>query len=124
MTSTVANDSATATPPSLWTRRQRLAAGAFVAYLVVQVTVPVVLLFEPRPAPLGWQMYSGVRMWPEYSLVVNDTLADVHVDRFLVRRRNDFVAPDLSHHICARITGATAVIERRGEADVREVRCR
>ncbi len=126
MLPTSPTDSA-ATPPlrrPAWTLRQRIVAGAFVAYLVMQLAVPVRMLFEPRPARFGWQMYSGVREWPRFSVVLQDTTVRVDVSRFIVRSRGDYVPADLSAHLCARVVGATAVLELRGAADVREVPCR
>jgi hypothetical protein len=48
-----------------WTRRSVIAAALFVAIAAIQVAIPVLATFEPRPARFGWQMYSTVSPVPE-----------------------------------------------------------
>jgi hypothetical protein len=52
--------------------RHRLVVGLAALFLVVQIAVPIWMLFEPRPARVGWQMYSGARSLPEVVIVGED----------------------------------------------------
>ena len=54
------------------TPRKRAAACFFVAFLVVQVVVPLVQLTQPRPARFGWQMYAGAKAPESVTLIRQD----------------------------------------------------
>jgi hypothetical protein len=41
-------------------------------FVVVQIAVPTVMLFEPRPAAFGWQMYSAARSLPDVVVIEAD----------------------------------------------------
>jgi hypothetical protein len=43
-----------------------------VGFLAFQFIVPAVLLSAPRPARLGWQMFSGVTKSPSFWVVTTD----------------------------------------------------
>lgn len=66
-------------PPLAWTRRQRLAIGLFLLAVVVQVTVPsIVLTSDPTPDPdaylyrYGWQMFTSSEVDVDYLTVRRD----------------------------------------------------
>ena len=84
----------------------------FLAFLVVQVIVPVIQLSKPRPARFGWQMFSGYPPMAVYSVQVGDSVRDVRVTDYVVVPRGDVVYRDaLPGHLCQRIAGATAIFE-------------
>ena len=61
------------TPASL------LLAAAIIAFVVVQLAVPAIALFGPRPARFAWQMYSALPPVPQ-AWVVNADGSETAVD--------------------------------------------
>ena len=61
-----------------------------IAFLVVQVAVPLWQLTVPRPARFGWQMYAGISQPAVFTAVKPDgSLATVSLDEYVIRPRDD-----------------------------------
>lgn len=94
------------------------AAGAFaVAWVVVQVGLPTVLLaVGERPAPLGWQMYSATRPFPQVVAEVEGRgPEEVDLSRYVPRPRAEVdYARLLPPFLCQHIPGALAIEVRGG----------
>lgn len=52
-----------------WNVRQKLTAIFFVSYLVLQIGLPIYRFFAPRPSSFGWQMFAGIRTYPDFYLI-------------------------------------------------------
>ncbi len=111
-------------PPPSWTTGQRIAAGVCVAWLALQLALPMLQLFQPRPARFGWQMYSGFTPHAKLSVITSDSIIEVDPDQFVVRPRLDFVAADLPGHLCSRVSGATTIRMSFENQEPEEVPCR
>jgi hypothetical protein len=81
-----------------------------IAFLVVQVAVPLWQLTAPRPARFGWQMYAGLSQPAVFTAVKPDgSMTTVPLDEYIIRPRDDLdLIRYLPPAICAR-TGAIAV---------------
>ena len=103
--------------PRRWTRRLRVAAAFAVAWVAIQLLVPLWLLTAPRPARFAWQMYSATPAYPEVvalaeggrrdTLSVSTYLAAIRYD--LSPRYRDLIGP----HVCRVVPGVRAVDLRR-----------
>ncbi len=100
-------------------------AVAFVTiYLLFQFSLPVVKLFEERPARFGWQMYSGYRTFPTVELVYRDSVAPIDAESLVVRNRLDMdFAPHLTRHFCRRTPAEAVIVRGSGLANEWVVRC-
>lgn len=109
-----------------WSASAILAAGFVAAWLVLQVVIPAMALFEPRPSRLGWQMYSSLQQVPEAWTVNADgttTEVDVHALFAVPRAEIDSVAV-LRAGLCD-LTGARAIlVQPGGAAEPERVACR
>jgi hypothetical protein len=52
--------------------RGRLLIALVAVFVAVQLVVPVRMLFEQRPSPFGWQMYTAARSLPEIVAIEED----------------------------------------------------
>lgn len=98
-----------------WTPKRLAFATVFTAFLAFQLGVPAAMLFEPRPAKFGWQMFSGTPETLGYGVVLADgTVEDVDPGEHLVTVRLDAsldrVLPD---QLCRVTPAARAVLIRR-----------
>ena len=50
----------------------RAVLAVVVLFVAVQLILPAIMLFTPRPSPFGWQMYSAARSLPEVVAVDED----------------------------------------------------
>ena len=79
----------------------------------MQVAVPAVLLFRPRPQRFGWQMFTNAPVLPR--LVLHRTTGrrdTVDVDLYFAVRRPELARGDLdlvASHVCRVTEDATAV---------------
>lgn len=91
--------------------RNRIIIVVVAAFLLVQIAVPVVSLFGPRPARFAWQMYSGSRAMATLSVVYDDGRVEpVSWDDYLIHPRLDMdLLTLLPPRICSLVEGATAV---------------
>jgi hypothetical protein len=88
------------------------------AFLAVQIAVPLVRLWAPRPARFGWHMYSSVRSQPRFATVsVDGSVTAVRSADFLGNPRGDLdLAGDrVPAHLCAITPDIRAVrVEAKG----------
>ena len=71
-----------------WSARDRVVAAVVVTYLALQLIVPAVLLFFPRPQRFGWQMFTAAPVIPR--LVLHRTTGrrdTVDINRYFAVRR-------------------------------------
>ena len=122
--------SGTAADPTVrsrrWTVSAILAAAFAVAWLTVQLAIPAFALLEPRPARLGWQMYSGLATGPEaWTVDADGRAAAVDVQSlFIVPRSEIDYAAVLRAGLCD-VTDAVAIIVRpQGTTESERVPCR
>ena len=97
-------------------RRARIAeimiACFFVVFLTVQVAVPIgQMLWAPRPARFGWQMYSVVSAAPQFDLMLRDgSTQPVAIEAYVTSLRSDVpLARYLPPHLCRLFPQAAAV---------------
>lgn len=97
-----------------------------VAFLAVQIGVPTIALFGPRPARFAWQMYSGVRTPASFEIVRGDgSTEDVVLMDYLGQPRGDIDLIDiLPAHICEVEPDAVAIrIDPAGTGKPSETPC-
>jgi hypothetical protein len=95
------------------TRATEVAAALFfVAFLAVQLAVPLIqLVSAPRPARFSWQMYSVVSDAPRFDLVMRDgTSQPVALELYVTSLRADVpLVRYLPPHLCRLFPQAMAV---------------
>ena len=100
-------------PNPLRPRRRMLAAAVFfVVFLAIQIAVPLVqLVWSPRPARFGWQMYSVVSAAPRFELIMRDGVAKpLDITPYVTSLRGDVpIARFLPPHLCALFPDAAAI---------------
>ncbi len=89
----------------------RRARALFVGYLVIQIGIPVALLWHPRPARFGWQMYSGEVAFPSYQFVYADgRREEVDLSLYLAYMRAELdYTRLLPAHLCRQQPAAAAI---------------
>ena len=96
---------------------QRLLRVAFVAFIVVQLTVPVVALAGPRPSRFAWHMFTTTTPAPE--AWIEDAAGDltkVDVRAMLLHPRADAsIARGLVERLCADGAAVAVVTEHLGQ---------
>ncbi len=82
-----------------------------VVFLVIQVGIPAIQLFAPRPSRWGWQMYSGHRMPVSLEVVFADGHKEaVNPGKLLGYRRTEIdLTPQLVAQLCRAHIGATLI---------------
>ena|SRR5579859_5441100 len=107
-----------------WSRDQWWVAAALVAFMTIQVVVPIVGLFGPRPARFGWQMYSVAEAAPQaWAEARNGSLTSIDlVGRLAVLRADTRDATAIGTALCAGST-YTAVVIQFGDATTERVPC-
>ncbi len=82
-----------------------------VVYLVIQVGIPTIQFFAPRPSRWGWQMYSGHRMPVRLGVVFADGHTEaVDLGKLLGYRRTEIdLTPHLVAQLCRTHTNATLI---------------
>ena len=91
---------------------QRAIVIFFFAFLTVQLLVPLAqLVWAPRPARFGWQMFSVVTGPPEFTLVRADgTTEPMDITPFVTSVRADVpLAEFLPPHICQAVPNVVAI---------------
>jgi hypothetical protein len=109
---------------ALSARRKRrvelVAAGFFVAFLAIQIAVPIVqLVWAPRPARWGWQMYSVISTAPQFELISRDGAArPLDITPYVTSMRADVpLARFLPPHLCKLFPDAAAVSYALGNGE-------
>jgi hypothetical protein len=94
-----------------WTSTSVAAATFFLLFLLVQTLVPAVLLWAPRPARFGWQMFSAKPRVFRYVLVLRDgTSRPVELGRYLAQSRGEVAMDEaLPPHLCRVVPGLASV---------------
>jgi hypothetical protein len=94
------------------------AALFFVAFLAIQLAVPIVqLVSAPRPARFGWQMYSVRSVPPRFDLLLRDgTSQPVALESYVTSLRADVpLVRFLPPHLCGIFPQAAAVRYQQDE---------
>lgn len=89
-----------------------VAACFFVVFLSVQVLVPLAqLVWAPRPARFGWQMYSVASAAPSFELIMRDgATRALDVTPYVTSLRGDVpLARFLPPHLCTLFPDAAAI---------------
>lgn len=108
------------------TGRQQVVLTIFLAFLAVQVAIPLVQLAGDRPERFGWQMFSGSRTQPEFEIVKTDgSIQAVNAKDYLGYLRLEMeYADELAIHLCDIDVDTEAVrILRDGAGEVEERAC-
>lgn len=90
----------------------RVAATAFfVLFLLIQTAVPLVQLWEPRPARFGWQMFSAGPQRPRFSLVMRDgTTRPADLRLYVAHSRGEVdLEKALPQHLCRVVPDVASV---------------
>lgn len=107
--------------------RQQLALAFFMAFLAIQIAIPLVQLAGDRPERFGWQMFSGSRTHPEFEIVRTDgSVQAIDAKDYLgyLRLEMEF-ADELADHLCQIDPDTAAVrILSDGLREVDERPCR
>ena len=96
-----------------------------IAFLIVQVAVPLAALAGPRPGRFGWQMFTTYapipRVWTE---TIDGSLSEVDLEALLVNPRPETdLTPALAAALCDD-EGVRAVLIERLARDPGRVSCR
>ena len=89
-----------------------IAACFFVAFLAVQIVIPLIqLAWSPRPARFGWQMYSVGSATPRFELIMRDgTDKPLDITPYVTSLRGDVpLVRFLPPHLCTLFPEAAAV---------------
>jgi hypothetical protein len=89
-----------------------IAACFFVVFLVAQLLIPLAqLVWAPRPARFGWQMYSVASAAPNFELILRDGAAKpVDISPYVTSLRGDVpLVRFLPAHLCTLFPNADAV---------------
>lgn len=93
-------------------RSTLIAACFFVLFLSVQLLMPLAqLLWSPRPARFGWQMYSVTSAAPNFELVMRDrSTKPIDIRPYVTSLRGDVpLAQFLPPHLCALFPDAASI---------------
>jgi hypothetical protein len=100
------------TAPRATQLKRQVVAWFFAAFLAIQIAVPLVqLVWSPRPARFGWQMYSVVSAAPRFELIMRDgATRPLDITPYVTSLRADVpIARFLPPHLCTLFPDATAV---------------
>ena len=89
-----------------------IAACFFIVFLAAQILIPLAqLVWSPRPARFGWQMYSVVSAAPRFELIMRDGAAKpLDITPYVTSLRGDVpLARFLPMHLCMLFPDAAAV---------------
>jgi hypothetical protein len=92
----------------------------FVVYLALQISIPFVQLFRPRPARFAWQMFSGISVPLRIKVKSGEERRNVDIAEVVGNWRADLMPPFL----CRRFPDASSVLLYYLETDEpREIPC-
>lgn len=111
--------------PALSARRS-VALAMVAAFLLIQLAVPVVSLFGPRPARFAWHMYSALPPVPEaWALGADGGEAPVDLGAlFAVQRAELDYASILRGGLCEATGAETVKVLLPGDAEAEVIDCR
>jgi hypothetical protein len=106
-------------------RLRWLVPALIVAFLALQLAVPAVALFGPRPARFAWQMYSALPDVPKaFAVEADGTEHPVDLQRlFAVQRAEIDYASVLRTGLCD-ATGSSAIRLEFADGRDQEIPCR
>jgi hypothetical protein len=107
---------------ALWKRQEVAAAVFLLVFVLIQTAVPFILLWTPRPARFGWQMFSVNPQRVRYVLVFRDgTRKAANLSRYVAQSRGEMdLTQSLPQHLCRVVPGIASVEVVR--SDTREMR--
>jgi hypothetical protein len=109
-----------------WTAASVAAAVFMVAFLSVQLLVPALALFGPRPTRFAWQMYSALPPVPRaWAVAADGTVREVDLEPLFAARRAeiDYQAV-LREGLCDAVDAKAIRLQLHGDAAVEEIPCR
>lgn len=107
-----------------WTLGQRGTAAFLIVFLLLQLGIPLAKLLGPRPARLGWQMFSSYVVQPTISVVYRDSTVVIEQARFLAHLRGEIRTGDrLPVHLCRVLPQVQAVVVQDGAAEPVKTPC-
>ena len=94
-----------------WSTRNILAVAFFVAFLAIQILVPVVKLTAPRPARFGWHMWTARKRNPQFVLIMKDGSASpVILSTYLGLSRGELdIREAMPPHLCRVVPDVASV---------------
>jgi hypothetical protein len=95
----------------------------FIGFLIIQLIMPIVqLIWAPRPARFGWQMFSVSSPPPNFAVVLDDgTSKPIAIESFVTSLRGDVpLAQFLPPHLCRVVPHIIAVHYQFREASQSE----
>ena len=111
--------------PARWTLPSAAAATFVVLFLTVQLVLPAIALFGPRPARFAWQMYSALPPVPRAWTVQGDgTTQEVDlVPLFAARRAEIDYQAVLREGLCDKTDAPRIRLQLRDGDPIEEMRC-
>lgn len=112
---------------SRWTTKSVIAAAFFVIFLLLQIGVPLVRLWAPRPARFAWHMFTTNPKRVRYTLQMNDgTSKAVDLGQYVGLSRGEVNLENaLPAHLCRVVPDLAAVqITKADSKQSRVYRCR
>jgi hypothetical protein len=95
-----------------WSLKNVLALTFFVAFLTIQIIVPIVKLTAPRPSRFGWHMWAARKRNPQFILSMKDgTTSPVGLSTYLGISRGELdIHEAMPAHLC-RVVPAVASVQ-------------
>jgi hypothetical protein len=95
-----------------WRGRTIAAVAFFFSVLVIQVGIPLIQLWAPRPARFGWQMFTARPAPTRYTLVFHDgTRKPVDLEPYVAKSRGEMdVETALPPHLCRVVPDLASVL--------------
>lgn len=92
-----------------------------VAFIVIALIIPTIMLTQPRPARLGWQMYSASQSALDVQLELSDgSRRSYDIAARLAVARGDFVDPAaIGRQVCAMASASAAIVKAGNRGSVR-----
>lgn len=101
---------------SNWRRSRPLALAVIIAFLVVQLAIPISRLENEDTRRFGWRMFSVTRLAPEFVVVTGTEDMEIVIEDYMARVRADIdIAGLLPAHLCAVVPDARKVTWEDGE---------
>jgi hypothetical protein len=112
--------------PARLTPRTALAAAFIAIFLALQVAVPAIALFGPRPARFGWQMYSALPPVPKaWTVAADGSEKPVDLATLFAAQRAEIDYESVLREGLCDATGANAIrIQATEDAPIEEIACR
>jgi len=107
-----------------WSSHSILVALFMIAFIVIQLAMPILALAEPRPARFGWQMYTAVPSLPRVTVEDAEGRTQwVDVTDLVARGRADAdFSTGLVDHLCE--AGDVVAVHIRMDDQEDRVPCR